>query len=135
MVRVVGYEQNMQPKTNAIAGSFGGSLRLPGDTGLGEYITDSSSGNHTHNFTYPAHSHDFTAPNHTHNVVIPNHSHEFTTPNHTHDIELPDHTHEVEHKIVELNSIPSSVTIKVDGNTIPRTAINGDRINLVDYIV
>src|SRR5690625_2532649 len=80
---------------------------------------------HTHEFTVPAHTHEFTVPAHTHNIELPNH---------THEIELPDHTHEVKHEIIELNSLPSRVTIKVDGNTVPHTSTSGNRINLVDYM-
>lgn len=94
-------------------------------SGSGDIYTAGSSGNHSHNVTIPAHSHDFSTPNHTHDVTIPNH---------THEISLPDHTHEVEHKIVELSSLPSSVVIRVDGNVVPHTSTSGDRINLVDYM-
>lgn len=90
--------------------------------------------NHTHSVNIPTHTHSFDVPNHTHNVTIPAHSHDVTIPDHTHEIELPDHTHEVEHKIVELGSTPSRVTIKVDGNIVPHTSTSGDRINLVDFM-
>jgi len=105
--------------------------------------TAGSSGNHTHSVTIPSHSHSFSTPNHTHSVTIPahshdvtipNHNHEIDIPNHTHEIELPDHTHEVKHEIIELSSTPSTVTIKVDGNTVPHTETSGDRIDLVQYL-
>lgn len=105
-------------------------------------LTDESL-NHSHSVSIPSHSHGFSTPNHTHSVTVPSHSHdvaipahthEIDLPNHTHGIELPDHTHEVDHKIVELSSTPSSVTIKVDGNTVPHTSTSGNRINLVDYM-
>lgn len=89
---------------------------------------------HSHSFDIPNHNHTVTVPAHSHNVTIPDHTHEIDLPNHTHEIELPNHTHEVEHKIVEFGSLPSSVVIKVDGNTVPHTALNGDRINLADYM-
>lgn len=114
--------------------------------------TAGSSGNHSHSVEIPSHTHNFDIPNHSHTVSIPNHthqidipahshdvtipahSHDVTIPDHTHEIELPDHKHEVEHKIVELSSLPSKVTIKVDGNAVPHDALSGDRINLVDYM-
>src|SRR5699024_4375898 len=105
--------------------------------------TAGSSGNHTHSVTIPSHSHSFSTPIHTHSVTIPahshdvtipNHNHEIDIPNHTHEIELPDHTHEVKHEIIELSSTPSTVTIKVDGNTVPHTSTSGDRIDLTDYM-
>ncbi len=102
-----------------------------------------SAGTHSHSVSIPNHTHGFSTPNHTHSITIKAHTHEITIrahthniniPAHTHEIELPNHTHVVLHKIVELNSIPSSVTIKVDGNTVPHTSTSGDRINLVDYM-
>ncbi|MCG5104458.1 phage tail spike protein [Oceanobacillus alkalisoli] len=146
MFSVVGYEGVSNGDQVAIAGAVndqGSRLRLPGDTGSGSYRTQGSSGNHQHSVTIPAHSHEFSTPNHTHSVnipahthdlTIPAHSHEVTIPEHTHEIELPNHTHEVRHGIYELNEIPSSVLIKVDGNVVPHESISGDRIDLVDYM-
>lgn len=99
--------------------------------------------NHAHNVSIPAHSHNFDVPSHTHNVIVPNHSHDVTIPNHTHsvsipahthDITLPDHTHDIEHGIFVLNRLPTKVTIKVDGNTVPYTAISGEKIDLIPYL-
>src|SRR5699024_9653191 len=90
--------------------------------------------NHNHSVNIPNHTHQIDIPNHSHDVTIPAHSHSVTIPDHTHEIELPDHKHDVEHKIVELSSLPSKVTIKVDGNAVPHNTLSGDRINLVDYM-
>lgn len=104
---------------------------------------DGTLWSHSHSVSIPAHSHDFSTPNHTHtvstpshthDVTIPAHSHSVTVPSHTHEIELPDHTHDVKHEIVELSTLPSRVTIKVDGNTVPHTAISADRLNIVPYL-
>lgn len=114
-------------------GSTGSTIQVR-KAGNQNIRTYTASGDHTHGVSIPAHSHDFSTPNHTHNVNIPNHSHEIDLPNHTHQIELPNHTHEVEHKIIELSTLPSSVTIKVDGNTVPHSSTSGNRINLVDYM-
>ncbi|SEQ23975.1 phage minor structural protein, N-terminal region [Virgibacillus subterraneus] len=89
---------------------------------------------HNHSVTVPSHSHSFSTPNHSHSVDIPNHTHGVTIPNHTHDITLPNHTHDVLHKIIELPELPNSVTIKVDGNEILFNEIEGDRIDIVDYM-
>lgn len=89
---------------------------------------------HSHNVSIPSHTHNFSTPNHTHTVNIPNHTHSVEIPNHNHEIEIPNHTHAVKHEIVELDALPSRVTIKVDGNVVPHTSINGDRINLVPYM-
>lgn len=88
---------------------------------------------HAHDVNIPAHSHEFSTPNHEHNVTIPNHTHQIDIPNHTHEIDIPDHTHEILHKIVEAPDNPSNVVIKVDGNTVPQTALQGDRVNLAQY--
>src|SRR5690606_12713983 len=55
-------------------------------------------------------------------------------PSHRHDITLPNHTHEIEHGIFKLNRLPSRVTIKVDGVTVPYTSTSGDSIDLVPYL-
>jgi phage minor structural protein len=101
---------------------------------MSSIYTHSADGAHSHSVNVPNHSHSFTVPNHTHSVSIPSHTHDVTIPSHTHEIEIPDHTHEVEHKIVELNTVPNRVVIKVDGNTVPHTSNSGDRIDLVDYL-
>src|SRR5690625_14348 len=89
---------------------------------------------HNHSVSIPAHSHEFTVPAHSHEFTVPTHTHNIELPNHTHEIELPNHTHNVKHEIIELDSLPSSVTIKVDGNTVPHSRIEGNRIDLTDYI-
>jgi len=90
--------------------------------------------NHTHAVSIPAHSHEFNTPNHNHNVNIPNHTHDVVIPNHTHEITLPDHTHEIEFGIFKLEKMPTKVSIKIDGNTVPITALNGDNINIIPYL-
>lgn len=100
----------------------------------GDMYTAGSSGNHTHSVNIPAHSHEFSTPNHTHTVNIPAHTHDVTIPSHTHEIELPNHTHDVRHEIVELDRLPTKVSIKVDGNTVPHTALKADRLDIVDYL-
>ena len=89
---------------------------------------------HSHNFSTPNHTHSVTIPNHTHEITIPNHTHEIEIPDHTHEIEIPNHTHEIEHGIFELDRTPSSVTIKVDGNTVPVTSTSVDSIDLIPYL-
>ena len=109
---------------------------LEGDYSKHQHMVDFPNGtfDHSHSVTIPAHSHEFTVPNHTHEVSIPNHTHEIEIPSHSHEIQLPDHTHNVKHEIVELDTMPSSVVIKVDGNTVPHTSTSGDRINLIPYM-
>jgi len=89
---------------------------------------------HYHSVDIPAHSHDFEIPDHTHKVTIPAHSHRVTIPSHTHEIELPDHTHEIDFGIFELDEMPTQITIKVDGNTVNFSDLDGDRIDLIPYL-
>jgi len=79
---------------------------------------------HTHGFTIPAtpeHTHDFTIP------AIPEHTHETT-------IEIPEHTHPIEHGIFQLDSLPTNVQIRVDGNLVPFSGTSTDGLNLVPYL-
>ncbi len=49
-------------------------------------------------------------------------------------VTIPGHSHAVNLNVVEFNTLPTSVTIKVDGNTIPGSALNRDRVDLVEYL-
>jgi hypothetical protein len=40
----------------------------------------------------------------------------------------------VKHEIIELETLPAAVVLKVDGNTVPHITIEGDRIDIVDYL-
>lgn len=100
----------------------------------GSHSHNVSIPNHTHNVTFPTHTHDVTIPNHTHQVNIPAHTHEVDIPPHTHEIVLPDHTHEIDYGIYELDTLPSAVTIKVDGNPVPITSTSGNEINIIPYL-
>lgn len=80
------------------------------------------------------HNHTVTIPNHTHSLTVPNHTHSVSIPAHTHDITLPDHTHDIEHGIFTLDRLPTAVTIKVDGNTVPYTAISGENLDIIPYL-
>src|SRR5699024_5705613 len=114
--------------TRGSSGNHSHSVSIP------NHSHEFSTPNHTHSVSIPSHTHDVSIPSHSHNVTIPDHTHEIDLPNHTHEIELPDHTHEVKHEIIELSNMPSTVTIKVDGNTVPHTSTSGDRIDLTDYM-
>lgn len=127
-------------RTASRTGAHVHPIPAPGTGGTG---TTGSAGTHDHTVSLPSHTHEFSTPNHSHSISLSNHTHSITisphthsvtVPNHSHEIELPNHTHNVLHKIVELSSTPSRVTIKVDGNTVPHTSTSGDRINLVDYL-
>lgn len=132
----VEHDESMDREFYANASSSGGATArvVMGGTIANSLYTRGSSGNHSHSVSIPAHSHEFNTPNHTHNVTVPNHEHNVTIPNHTHDITLPNHTHDIEFGIFKLNELPSKVTITVDGNTVPITALNGDNIDLIPYL-
>ncbi len=85
-----------------------------------DLYTFGASGNHTHPVTIPPHQHGF----------------EFQLDNHTHPIQIniEGHEHDVEHEIIELNTIPDRMIIKVDGNTVNFSGTSGDRINLIPYL-
>jgi phage minor structural protein len=87
---------------------------------------------HNHSVTVPNHQHSVSIPSHTHTVS--NHTHSITIEDHSHSISLPDHTHDLKFGIYELGSVANSVTIKVDGNTVPVTANNAQEINLIPYL-
>jgi phage minor structural protein len=90
--------------------------------------------NHTHTINTPSHTHDVTVPNHTHDIAIPSHTHQIDIPEHSHSITLPDHTHEIEYGIYKLPDIPSVVTVKVDGNTVPITTTSVDQLDIIPYL-
>jgi phage minor structural protein len=81
-----------------------------------------------------AHEHSVSIPPHTHSVSVPAHSHDFTVPNHSHNVNIPEHAHDIEHGIFKLEQLPTAVTIKVDGNTVPFTEISGTNIDLIPYL-
>lgn len=87
--------------------------------------------NHSHSVSIPSHTHDFNTPNHSHDVTIPNHSHNVTIPDHNHEIELPNHTHDILYGIYKYPTMPSSVSVKVDGNQVSGTS---REIDLIPYL-
>lgn len=97
-------------------------------------ITAEGSGNHQHSVNIPAHSHEFNIPNHSHQVTIPNHSHQVTIPNHSHEFSIPNHVHEIAHGIYKMSSVPSQVTIKIDGNTVPGSSNSGENVDIIPYL-
>ncbi|UPO88343.1 phage tail protein [Niallia sp. Man26] len=86
---------------------------------------------HSHDVTLQAHSHGFS-------FQLEPHSHpfEFTLEDHTHpfNFTLEDHTHDLEFGIYKLDKMPAKVSIKIDGNAVPITALNGDNINIIPYL-
>jgi len=87
---------------------------------------------HTHTATYPAHWHNVTIPAHSHSVVVPAHYHTVTIPAHYHTVTIPAHTHAITYGIYE-GPQATSLTIKVDGNTLPGNSTSGS-IDIVSYM-
>jgi phage minor structural protein len=89
---------------------------------------------HDHTVSIPSHTHSVTIPSHSHDFNVPNHSHSVTIQSHTHDFSIPNHTHDIQHGIYKLAQLPTSVSIKVDGNTVPSTSTSGENIDLISYL-
>jgi hypothetical protein len=72
-------------------------------------------------------------PSHSHTISeVVAHAHGLVP--HKHKFQIPDHKHNIEYGIFEFEEIPQSVTIKVDGNTIPYNGNQGTDIDLVPYL-
>jgi phage minor structural protein len=130
---------------SAQTSSSGGNSTVIAPTGFIDSVSGGTSGaveytggGHFHTFSISGasyeHTHTIDIPAHTHSVNIPAHSHSFNTPDHSHEVTLPNHEHGIKHGIYELETTPSSVAIKVDGNLISHDSTTGDRINLVNYM-
>lgn len=116
----------------------GGGVVTSGDGGIDVITgldTTLSAEGHTHNYyRVYGHKHNIIMPTHSHTINLPNHSHSISLPGHAHNITLPNHTHQIEHGIFEYNSLPSAITLTVDGTVVPITSNSGDRINLIPYL-
>lgn len=112
MFSAIGFETNSDPNTSVILSAYGGlGIKVNDGTTSGvEYYTEGSSGTHSH-----------TVSDHTHLVS-----------DHTHLVS--DHTHQVAHGIHKLATLPTSVELIVDGNLVPHTAIQGDRVDVESYL-
>ncbi|MEL3973060.1 phage tail protein [Rossellomorea oryzaecorticis] len=98
------------------------SVNFEADTG-GDIYTYEAEGDHTHTVS----SHTHSVSDHTHQVSV-------NIPAHSHGFEIDPHSHPIKHGIFTLSTVPSSVTIKVDGNTVPHTSTSGDGLDLVPYM-
>lgn len=151
------------PGTSAASGNTGTAapgtseeaLTTNGCSAQGEWVTNTgsaspdtnSAGDHTHSIADHIHSfshfHLITSlvipaltvdvPDHGHNVRIPGHSHSVSIPSHTHTVTIPDHTHDIVYGIYE-GTTARSVTILVDGNTVPASAISQREIDVSAWL-
>ena len=112
------------------------SVTIPGHT-HGVVIPDHSHSvtipNHSHSVAIPDHSHSVAIPDHSHSVTIPNHTHSVEIPDHTHNVTIPDHTHGIVYGIYE-GTTAQSVTIKVDGSTVPASLLDSREIDVTAYL-
>lgn len=94
-----------------------------------------------HGHSLPAHRHWFQ---HSHaidvSVTVPattlnleGHTHSVRFDPHTHEVSLPSHTHDPVYDIFE-GQTASSVTLQVDGNEVPASAILDGEVDLVPYL-
>ena len=66
-------------------------------------------------------------------VTVPDHDHSVSVPSHTHSVTIPSHTHGITYGIYE-GGQATGVTIKVDNNTVPASALTGTEIDVVAYM-
>src|SRR5690606_10242244 len=69
-----------------------------------------------------------------HNISMPAHTHDIVIQPHVHVVTLPNHAHGIQHGIFEYGTLPTAVTIEVDGTELEHTEINGEGIDLVPYL-
>jgi len=118
--------------SHSFSGSDSDSVSISGTTG--------TTSGHSHSFsdsdsvsisiggttsTVGGHAHEMYSVAHTHDVDIPNHFHAIT---------LPDHTHGIEYGIYLNGSLPTAVTVTVDGTAIPGLTLNENGVNLIPYL-
>ncbi len=142
----IGFAGNDEPNVSLrLLAANGHSIMVnSGSSGAVEYHTQGSSGNHSHtisNHTHTVSAHTHSVSNHTHSVKLDPHVHTINLDPHSHDfdveipgINIPDHTHEVQHGIYTLDRMPTKMTIKVDGNTVPINTLEGANIDLIPYL-
>jgi phage minor structural protein len=98
-----------------------------------------TGGTHTHPQTAHAHNYDhyhmlnlvISIP--TLEIQVADHYHNTTLPTHDHSVTFQPHTHEPVYGIYE-GGIATSVTISVDGNTVPAGAIVNGNVELAAYL-
>jgi phage minor structural protein len=78
---------------------------------------------------YPAHIYTFSADGaHAHSVS----DHQHSVDDHSHTVS--DHQHSVLHGIYELGTLPTGVTVTVDGNEVTGLGLNETNVNIVPYL-
>jgi phage minor structural protein len=127
--------------TSTVTSASGGSATVTSEFTAPTFFLYSSTRLPLTNATFDNHVHALEVTNelnHRHGVSIPSHQHSVSVPvnipAHTHEIELQDHVHDLQFGIFTLSDLPTKVTIKIDGNTVPYTSTSGEGIDLIPYI-
>lgn len=98
-------------------------VQIPGS--IFEHDHTVSIGNHTHSVSIGAHSHTVQTPSHTHSVQIDPHSH---------TIEIPGHGHDLIYGVYEHATLPTSITVKVDGNAVSGDMLARKNLDIIPYL-
>lgn len=96
-------------------------------------ISHSHNIDHTHTVSVPSHYHSVTIPAHSHTVNLPEHTHSVTIPEHIHEVTIPAHTHPLIAGIFDGKSV-NQVTVRVDGVEVPMGAIQGNELDIIQYL-
>lgn len=89
---------------------------------------------HSHTVQINSHSHSVSISPHSHTVQTPSHSHSVQIDPHVHTLEIPGHGHSLEYGVWENATLPTSVTVKVDGTAVAGTALTRKDLNLIPYL-
>lgn len=98
-------------------------VQIPGS--IFEHDHTVSIGNHTHSVSIGTHSHTVQTPSHTHSVQIDPHSH---------TIEIPGHGHDLIYGVYEHATLPTSITVKVDGNVVSGDMLSRKNLDIIPYL-
>ena len=79
------------------------------------------------------HTLQVVTPTHTHDVSVPAHSHTLTIPSHNHTITIPAHSHDIVYGIYQ-GPQASGYALKVDGVTVPASAIADGQADIAPYL-
>lgn len=89
---------------------------------------------HSHTVSIGNHSHSVSIGAHSHTVQTPSHSHSVSIDPHVHTLDIPGHGHDLIYGVWENATLPTSVTVKVDGNAVSGTALTRKDLNLIPYL-
>lgn len=106
-----------------------GVARMTDDGHVHPIIISGGHFEHSHSVYFPDHAHEFTLNDHSHTVDDHTHEVKVTIPS----IEIPGHTHDQEYGIWLNDSLPDTLTVKVDGQTVSFNGIEGE-IDITEHL-